>query len=259
MLLKLKNKLYLAGIVTILANSPVLPAAECGVFRYVPNKSIGVTIKGNSCDRDDIALGSEFDLIPGARLWFKSHTSGDSKKIQGICQSRSSENLHIAVANDKQPWIKPTGTISCDSWVNNKINCSGSKGEPNALSCYITVSQDELAPSSTQAKVMDDRTTSVRMRSLKPLASQLDKDAEKQRIIVAMQTEFGLCQSLKTSDSQIKISWLVESNSTVETVIPAANSDNTPTDKNFIECLTAVIKDYPYPQSDEPFWLSARF
>ncbi|MCF7987953.1 MAG: hypothetical protein K9L60_10335 [Methylovulum sp.] len=259
MLLKLKNLICLAGLVTTLSSTAVLQAGECGVFRYVPNKSTGVTIKGNSCDRDDVALGSEFDLIPGARLWFKSHASGDSKKIQGICQSRSSENLHITVANDKQPWIKPTGTISCDAWANNKINCSGSKGEQNALSCYITVSQDDLAPSSTQAKVMDDRTTSVRMRSLQALAPQIDKEAEKQRIIAAMQTEFGLCNSLKRSDAQIKITWLVEANSKVDTVIPAANSDNIPNDKNFIECLTAVIKDYPYPQSDEPFWLSARF
>jgi len=240
-------------------NSPVLQAAECGVFRYVPNKSIGVTIKGNSCDRDDVALGSEFDLIPGARLWFKSHTSGDSKKIQGICQSRSSENLHITVANDKQPWIKPTGTISCDTWVNNKINCTGSKGEQNALSCYITVSEGDLTPASTQAKVMDDRTTSVRMRSLKPLAAQIDKEAEKQQVVNAMQTEFGLCQSLKSGNAQIKITWLVEANGKVETIIPAANSDNVPADRDFIECLTVVIKDYPYPASDEPFWLSARF
>ncbi len=56
MLLKLKNLICLAGLVTTLSSTAVLQAGECGVFRYVPNKSTGVTILLNGTMKQMVTM-----------------------------------------------------------------------------------------------------------------------------------------------------------------------------------------------------------
>lgn len=264
MLLKLKKNIILINTLFLLGYTNILPAGECGVLRYLANKSNGVAVTGNKCKMtDDIALGSEFNLMPGARLWFKSQTSADVKKAQGICQNRSAKSIHISVNSDKLPWIKPSGLAHCSSWTDNKINCEDSVGGQNALSCVIAAADAESRP-----KGLEERTTSVRMRSLPTLdspdktdPSQNDAGSEKERIISAMQSDVELCRVINNTDARIKISWLVETNSRVNTVIPEADKAGSQNDddKRFIDCLTAVIKDFPYPQSSQAIWLSNQF
>lgn len=260
MLLKLKNNLLLIGTLFFLGFTNALYAEECGVLRYLASKSNGVEISGNTCKTiDDVALGSAFNLMPGARLWFKSQMDTDAKKTQGICQSRSLKQIRISVDSSKLPWIKPNGLFKCSSWTDNKMNCEDSTGGPNALSCVIATVNAE-----SRSKGLEERTTSVRMRSIPTLSdpdktepSQHGAEAEKERIISAMQPDVDLCRTINHSEAHIKITWLVETNSRVNTIIPSA--DGVVADKPFIDCIAAVIKDFSYPQSSQAIWLSNQF
>jgi hypothetical protein len=253
---KLYKSLFLTGTLLFLGYPTNLYADECGVLRYLSNKSNGVTVTGNTCKMtDDISLGSEFNLSPGARLWFKSQLNAEASKTQGICQNRSSKSIQVRVDNGKQPWIKIKGLSQCGSWMDNKMNC-GDDGDQKALSCVIATSS--LAP---HAKGLDERTTSVRMRSI-PLiggseSSPNGAESEKGQIISAMQPDISLCRAISFTDNTVNISWLVEANSKVASVIlPAQPND---ADKPFIDCLTAVIKDFPYPKLTQATWLSNQF
>lgn len=263
--IKFKKNMMLINTLLLLGYTSILHADECGVLRYLANKSNGVAVTGNTCKtNDNIAVGSEFNLMPGARLWFKSQTIGaDAKKTQGICQNRSSKSINISVNSDKLPWIKTSGLANCDSWTGNKMNCGDSSVGPNALSCVIAAIDSEQQP-----KGLEERTTSVRMRSLPPIddadktdSSQNGAETEKEQIVSAMQPDVDLCRVINHTDARVQISWLVETNSRVNTVIPAADKANTQnnTDKPFIDCLTAVIKDFSYPKSSKAVWLTSQF
>ncbi len=264
MLLKFKKTMILINTLFFLGYTNILHADECGVLHYLANKSNGVAVTGNTCKSiDDIALGSEFNLMPGARLWFKSQISADAKKTQGICQNRSPKSIRISVASDKLPWIKPSGLTHCSSWTDNKINCEDNTGGQNALSCVIATVDAESHP-----KGLEERTTSVRMRSLPTIdnpdktdPSQNGAETEKEQIVSAMQPDVDLCRVINHTDARIKITWLVETNSRVNTVIPGADKTGSQNDadKPFIDCLTAVIKDFSYPQSSQAIWLSNQF
>lgn len=259
MLLKLNQNLLLTMTLFCLVYTPSLHAGECGVLRYLANKSNGVAITGNTCAMiDDIALGSAFNLMPGARLWFKT-PMGTDEKTQGICQSRSSKSIRLSVSSDKQPWIKSEGLLVCSSWTNNKMACTDGKDGQAALSCVIAT-----VDSGPRPKGQEDRTTSVRMRSLSALdnanksePSQNGTEIDKEQIISAMQADIGLCKAVNLTYTTVKMTWLVEANGMVHTVIPTSNKNDT--DKPLIACLTAVIKDFAYPQASQATWFSHQF
>lgn len=259
MLLKLNKNLLLTIVLFCLGYTHVLHAGGCGVLRYMANKSSGVAITGNTCAiSDDIALGSAFNLMPGARLWFKTPMESD-EKTQGICQSRSSMPIRLSVYSAKQPWIKSEGMVVCSAWANNKMDCADHKNGQTALSCVIAAGEAEPRP-----KGQEDRTTSVRMRSLPALdgtgnneSSRDGKAMDKEQIISALQADIGLCKAVNPAGAAVKMTWLVETNGTVQTVIPA--NDKNDAGKPLIACLTAVIKDFAYPQAAKATWFSHQF
>ncbi len=264
MLFKSKKNLLLVGAISILLYANILHAEDCGVLRYLANKSNGVVITDNTCKMiDDIALGSKFNLMPGARLWFKSQIDVDAKATQGICQNRSSMPVSISVGSDKLPWIKPSGLANCGSWVDNKMNCDDSNGGQSALSCVIATINSDARP-----KGFEERTTSVRMRSLPAIdgpdkikSLQSSAEIQKAQIISAMQADVGLCKAVDHTDAPIKITWLVEANGQVNKIIPIADGSGVQdyADKSLIDCLSAVIKVFPYVQSSQAVWLSNQF
>ncbi|MFI3156066.1 MAG: hypothetical protein QX199_07895 [Methylococcaceae bacterium] len=264
MLLKFEKNLLLMSTLFFLGYANILHADECGVLRHLANKSNGVSITGNTCKTvDDIAVGSEFNLMPGARLWFKSQEAVDAKKMQGICQNRSSKSIRISVDNNKLPWIKPNGLSNCSPWINNKINCDDNIGGQKALTCVLAAINSEPRPNE-----LEERTTSVRMRSLPTTddadetePAQNDAEIEQGQIISAMQADIGLCKAIYQTDTSIKISWLVETDGRVKTVAPVANQSaaHKNADKPFIDCITAVIKDFPYPHVSQAIWLTNQF
>ncbi len=256
--LKLKKNLLLLNTLFLLGYANTVHADECGVLRYVANKSNGVTVNSNTCKMiDDIALGSEFNLMPGARLWFKSQEVINAKKIQGICQNRSSKPIRISVDHNKLPWITPNGLSNCSPWTNNKINCDDTMSGQKALTCVLAAIGSEPRPTE-----LEERTTSVRMRSLPAIdaADDEEEETEQEQIISAMQADVSLCKAISHFNSPIKMTWLVEANGQVNTVNPIADASGPhPTDKPYIDCLTAVIKDFPYPQLSQAIRLTNQF
>lgn len=254
MLLISKKNLFVVSTLFFLGCPTILYADECGVIHYLANKSNGVTVTGNTCKTaDNIALGSEFTLMPGARLWFKSQL--DTEKAQGICQSRSSKPIRISVDNSKLPWIKPTGLSNCGAWTDNKMNCDDSSGGQKALSCVIAGINPE-----SHSKGLEERTTSVTMRSVSPQndANEGSVELDNEQIVSAMQPDISMCNTINHTNTPTKITWMVETDSRVNTVILDPDPAND-ADKPFIDCITAVIKDFSYPKSSQASWLSSQF
>lgn len=252
------KKLLLINTLFLLGNSNISHADGCGVLHYMASKSNGVTITGNTCKTvDDIALGSEFKLMPGARLWFKSQQDTDTHKTQGICQSRSALPISISVNNNQLPWIKANGLSNCSSWIDNKMSCDDSTGAPKALTCVIATIDSAAHP-----KGIEQRTTSVRMRSLptddpdNTESAQDGLELDQEQIVSAMQPDISLCKSINHASAPIKITWLVETDSRVNTVNSASGN---PVDQSFIDCITVILKDFPYPQPSQAVWLSNKF
>ena len=97
MIIKFKRNFLLMSAFFIFGYAGNLHAGDCGILRFLENKSNGVTIKDNACKKsDEIALGSKLNLMPGARLWFKSQADTSTKTTQGICQNRSKNSIRIS-------------------------------------------------------------------------------------------------------------------------------------------------------------------
>lgn len=259
----LKSKLLLTNALFILVYAHGVLADTCGVLHYLASKSNGVTVSGNACQSTDkIALGAEFNLMPGARLWFKTLAGSDADKIQGICQSRSTNPLSISVDSSQQPWIKPNNVIGCTAWDSNKMQCADHKGTAGALTCVLAAAVPEA-----HTKGPEERTTSVRMRSLllddvaKSNGSALDSDKQDQ-IISALQTEADLCRAITPGAGTVDITWMVDKHGKVAQIKTYANSNVSSvqiSNQQLTECITAVIKDFIYPKSSGAIWLSNRF
>ncbi|MDO9138852.1 MAG: hypothetical protein Q7U38_00805 [Methylobacter sp.] len=250
--LKCKKNLFLISAVLLLGQMTVVQADECGTLRYLSNKSNGVAISGNTCNSvDDIALGSEFNLSPGARLWFKATDAG-LNATQGICQNRSATPIRIRVDSDQLPWIKPTDVADCSAWAANKMTCG------SALSCVIaTAGAGSTAP--------EERTTSVRMRTV-PLFGDSDKTEPpqnneedlKQSILSAMQPDVNLCRAINPANPPVKFTWQVDTSRQVNK-LNSTTEGRYHADQAFIGCLTAIIKDFSYPPLSQAIWLSNQF
>lgn len=253
MTMKFKNTLYLLNALFILTCASSALADECGVLRYLATKSNGVAVTDNRCKNDgDMALGSGFNLMPGARLWFKSMDTDAT--TQGICQNRSAKPVHIRIDSAAEPWIKADGLANCSTWVNNKMSCPEATGQQVALSCVLASVDPKLRNTG-----FEERTTSVRMRTL-PMLNEADSTTqpaktEKEAIISAMQSDVDLCRSVNSPSSPVKMTWLVATNGKADKV----SADGAGRDKPFIDCLTVIIKDFPYPQSSTALWLSHYF
>ena len=139
------------------------------------------------------------------------------------------------------------------------MSCDDSTGTQKALSCVIAIIDSDSRP-----KGLEERTTSVRMRTLPTMddmdeneSSQEGRVFDQEQIVFAMQPDINLCRSINHTDTPIKITWLVETNSQVNTVNFAHTQNNA--DKPYIDCVTAIIKDFSYPQPTQATWLSNQF
>jgi hypothetical protein len=270
MLLKLRKTSAWAAIVSLLcaASGGEAYAADCGVVHYLENKSNGVEVASNKCGaNNDVAVGSTFNLMPGARLWIKSPQNPESEKhYHAICQNRSPESIAIGVDEAALPWISPKGLKNCSGWVDNKLHCDGENGEQNALYCVIA----EIAPSFYLASNAVERTTSVTMRSLKPLkahepakAAQTQASFDQAQIVAALRPEAELCRTVYQPSGRVKIEWMVDANGQAANLVPRMETDNAEdggdADKGFIACVTDVVKSFPYPKPPKHAFLSASF
>lgn len=236
-------------------------ADDCGVINLLADRSSGVSVNGNSCNpTNNIALGSQIDLIPGARLWFQL-PQGESNKVQAICQNRSSKPVHLTVNSKESPWIKVSEDTYCSEWKENKLNCDDHAGDQKGLNCVISTTAKQKSPVG-----MDERTTSVLMRSISDPADDSDKTGSdtwnSDQIVAALNPDVNLCKTINSGVTHYKLSWRVETNrqvTLVNSVADNANHTASEVDKNYLECVTAVIKSFDYPQPSQATWLSSQF
>lgn len=232
-------------------------ADECGVVHYLENKSNGVDVVSNNCKASDsVAVGSKFNLMPGARLWIKSpQNAGSEKQYQAICQNRSQVSVSISLDNAASPWLSPKGLKNCSGWTDNKLSCDGASGEKNGLYCVIA----EIEPNVQLAVNTIERTTSVRIRDLKLIKPSSDAS----EFITAMQPEAELCRTVYQPNARVKVDWIVDDQGQVINVVPHPEGDVTEdeaaADKGFVDCIVDVVKYYPYPKSSKFVFLSATF
>lgn len=223
-------------------------AAECGIMVFLKNKSRGVNVSENSCiSADEIALGTVFELTSGGRLWLKSQSAADTDSdFQVICQSRSMSPIQVSVSNIFLPWINPKGLKNCTSWVNHHMSCDDVSGNKNSFFCAIALIQ---RPDFNSPKEIE-RTTSIKLR-------KLGKNVTIDQLTKAMDQEAGLCRSLYQSGQQVEIGWTIDMSGSAKNI--QLKSFKNPADKQFVDCVMDVVKDFPYPAYSTEVSVSHKF
>lgn len=206
-----------------------------------------------------VSLGGAFHLLPAARLWFKA-LPASGRKIQGICQSQASIPIEINVHSTVMPWIQVGSSLHCDAWSDNKMHCKDINDQPQ-LDCVV------LDETNQPPVDFHERTTSVRLRSmpvgtLSPdIHSVSSNQTIQQQILSEMQNDLDLCRTLHQTEIAVMIAWKVDHDGQVKTTIPSIDGTLSIglSDRPLIDCLTAVIKDFSYPQLTKDIWISGQF
>lgn len=217
-----------------------LSASDCGVLQFLKNKSHGVSIQKNACEKQtNIAIGTKIDLTPGARIWLKSFAKPDlDHHFQVICQNKSSFHVKLEVSRMFLPWMNPVNLDRCSSWIDNKLTCEDQNGNANRFFCAIASIKN---PQHLIANEIE-RTTSVKMRTVDfnkgyPLAM---KD-----LIEIFKPEISLCRYLYQTRQTIDIKWTINDLGKVEDI--AVSQIKSGKNSLFMECVEAVVKSYKYP------------
>lgn len=250
---KLKRTKLTAACLKILIfisafSSTVAYGSECGIMLFLKNKSRGVNVSDNSCkSTDDIALGTVFELMSGGRLWLKSQSAPDTDSdFQVICQSRSMSPIQVSVSNIFLPWINPKGLKNCTSWVDHHMSCDDVNGNKNSFFCAIALIK---RPDFNSAKEIE-RTTSIKLR-------KLGNNVSTEQLTKAMDQEAGLCRTLYKSGQQVDVEWTIDKSGSAKNI--QLKSFKNPVDKQFIDCVMDVVKDFPYPVYSNEVSISHKF
>ncbi len=253
LLKKLKRTKPIAAFLTIFIfisafSSISAYGAECGIMLFLKNKSRGVNVSENSCkSADEIALGTVFELTSGGRLWLKSQSAPDTDSdFQVICQSRSLSPVQVSVSNIFLPWINPKGLKNCTSWVDHHMSCDDVSGNKNSFFCAIALIK---RPEYNSPKEIE-RTTSIKLR-------KLENNVSIDQLTKAMDQEAGLCRNLYQSGQQVDVAWTINKSGSAKNI--QLKSFKNPVDKEFIDCVMDVVKDFSYPAYSNEVSVSHKF
>ena len=233
---KLFVPIFTIVLLVVIFPGTELRASECGMMRYLQERSSGVVIRNNQCHENaKISIGTEFELTSGARLWLKSLPQVNSDNyFQLICQNNSTSLVGLSVSSMFIPWINPKGLNNCSSWVDNKLSCEDLQGNKNQLFCVIaSIKKPEFKVAS---KI--ERKTSVTMRNLDGI--KVDK------IIAAIEPEIELCRALYQDRRPINVSWKINTSAIATNVqIHQARQGN---QQPLYECVKTVVSNFAYPK-----------
>jgi len=221
-------------------------ASECGVLQLQTSRSSGVSVDSSTCnDPSSISIGTVFNVAAKGRLWLKSIPSEvDAPQFQMICQNRGESTVYLEFSDNLSPWINQSKLNNCTGWVNNILSCGGTAGEKKAVTCVLTYAKSKQ---SIQSKTVE-RTTSVKMRSLKSLLQETIVALDKEEILNVIRPELESCKQVNQTQQQIKVSWLVKNAVVQELDINVGNKQK---DAILNNCLETVVKTTEYPQSTE--------
>lgn len=217
-----------------------LQAAECTVLQYLQNKSQGVEIGNNTCtEANQLAIGTQFSLLPGARLWLRSNLQTETQRqAQIICQNQANHNVSIEVSSLFLPWIKAQSLEQCSSWSHNKLTCEDNNGNKNAFFCMAASIK---RPNFRQAQ-KPERSTSVVMRKIYVAETGY---AYFKEVIDFITPEVDLCKQLYTGKGQFKVQWDVNAYGRVEQI--SVNYKQQTNNPRLYECVKTVVEQFEYP------------
>ena len=217
-----------------------LKASDCGVLQYLKNKSHGVSIQKNACEKEtNLAIGTKIDLTPGARIWLKTDEKPDlDHHFQIICQNKSNFHVKLEVSKMFLPWMNPVNLDRCSPWIDNKLTCKDQNGNANRFFCAIASIKN---PQQLIDKEIE-RTTSVKMRKVKLKNGYPLKMKD---VIEIFKPEISLCRYLYQTRQTVDIKWTIDDQGEVQDIVVSQFK----TEKNslFSECVQAVVNSFKYP------------
>lgn len=224
-------------------------AAECGKIQFLEDRSRGVEVQFDRCPgAQEVSEGAILNLAPGARLWLKLPAAEAGRGYQMVCQSRSDSALVLLIESLEPPWVG-SDSLQCEPWDGSGFACDGADGKPKVLVCVageLTGSTFEPSPR---------KGASIVLRSLGQAPGGLEEPSRRQAVLEAIEKEGQLCHKLYGGGRKFNVEWTVDAAGKVTEIAPeAAISKASP---GFADCLTGVIRSYPYPKSSRTVFLNA--
>ncbi len=224
-------------------------AAECGKIQFLQDRSRGVEVQFDQCpDAQEVSEGALLNLAPGARLWLKL-AAGEAagREYQMICQSRSESALTLRIESLRPPWVG-SRSLKCGPWEVSGFACDSAGGKPNVFVC---VAGEFTGPASEPSP---RKGASIVLRSLDQAVGGLEDPSRRQAVLEAIAKEGQLCHKLYGAGRKFSVEWTVDVEGKVtEIALDAAIWKASP---EFADCLTGVIRSYPYPKSSRTVFLN---
>jgi|GEM_PF-1526167 len=246
LLFKCIKQILLFGFMGCLLLSFNATAAECGVLQLQNNRSSGVSVSSNKCNKQsNISIGTVFDLSARGRLWLKSLETGYADhEFQMICQNRTAKTVQLAFTESFLPWLSIANLNNCSGWIDHKLSCDGNSGEKDGIHCVLAF----IKPGERSKTEHIERTSSVKMRDVSQLfeADNSGYDAfDKQQFVETLVSELKLCKKLVGFSQDVSINWVVQMAEVkmLNVLTPWAQNNET-----FSACIGAVISTTAYPR-----------
>lgn len=221
-------------------------ASDCGVLRLQTNRSIGVTVMENKCDKPlYLSIGSRIEMLERGRLWLKSNPEAViGSAFQMICQNKTEKNLQLEFSELLTPWLSLSKLNGCSGWINNKLTCEKSNGGSNGLYCVLAYNK----PDTQRPSGKIERTTSAKIRGLNLSLQPKDASPNTGNLLDALKHDVKLCKQLNQITTVIKVNWHVDTDSRAKQInIHSAGTNN----HDLTECVKSVISTFQYPEFPE--------
>lgn len=225
-------------------------AAECGKIQFLQDRSRGVEVQFDQCPgAQEVAEGAILNLAPGARLWLKlPATEASGQEYQMICQSRSEGALSLLIESLGPPWVG-SRSLRCSPWDGSGFACDGADGKPKVFVC---VAGELTGPASEPSP---RKGASIVLRSLGQAPGGLEEPSRHQAVLEAIEKEGQLCHKLYGVERKFSVEWTVDVEGKVTEIAPEAAIWKA--NPEFADCLTSMIRSYPYPKSSRTVFLNA--
>lgn len=226
-------------LLIILSFQITAQAEECGVIKFLQDKSRGAAITSNDCEQHSaLGIGSTVALAPNARLWLYINDGSDNN-FQMICQNRHTQAVNITVDSLTSPWLAPQGLTNCTMKSKSKLVCD-SEQKKNVFFCAIAA----IKPTTVSANTVE-RTSSVKMRSIFTMTDKSEKSNKQELDLEGIKAEINLCRNLYQNDSALDVSWMLNNSGQISNLSIDVNGVESAQDKELGDCVAAAVFSAP--------------
>lgn len=217
----------------------VAHAQECGVIKFMQDKSRGAALISNDCEQHSaMGIGSTVALAPNGRLWLYINAGSDNN-FQMICQNRHATAVNVIVNSLTSPWLEPQGLTNCAMISKSKLVCD-SERKKNVFFCAIAA----IKPTTISANTIE-RTSSVKMRSIFTMTEQTEKTNKPELDLEEIKADINLCRNLYQNDSALDVSWMLNKSGQINNLSIDVNGVESAQDKDLGDCVAAAVFSSP--------------